>query len=145
MFLLTTDDLDHRKTTRFNVVNNGHEGFRTVEIKWNIFVEADTFSSSSRGSGYPWQAAKLFGKDYRHYSDVIQFPQYPGESATAIEITLRWTGGERSRPIYFYLATVEGLFPRTIKLNNDGQVIPETLLNDGANQEIELPKNFTSP
>lgn len=135
-----TADVAHRKTLQFYVINNGKQSFPDREITWNIYVEQRAVRHTTPEMEF--RRVELFPTIYyRHFSDVLNRPLHPENSGDLLEIMLFWTGGERTTTIYGYLSTEQGVFPRTVRLDADSQLLPESL----ATFEVELPKDFTSP
>lgn len=147
-------ETEYTKTLYFYLVNKGDETFESHGIKWNIFVEVDVISRDelmiNQMGGYKGNAERqeqpiiIHERQYRKYHGLIAFPLYAMEPTQLMWIDLKRRGPTTTR-VYFYLSTGHGRFPHTMKIQANGDPVPESLDTAEAYFYVSLPvrvKNF---
>ena len=123
----TVDASTHRFT--FSVRNTSPRCFNKEEVYWHVFVENEYYVSHEEAKRNTVQSHEIIvdikGKPFRHITGILEAPVFPHRYVQILYVTAK-TPLDRQLDLHYFLSTVHGVFPKTVKLNKNGEEIPET-------------------
>lgn len=110
---------------RFSVENTGRVSFRTDEIYWHVLVDDRLRVEEVNGTSEPVETT-LMGRSFKHFRGLLGSPAFIGRRTDLFSLKVKLPQ-ENEHDLYYFLSTTHGLFPKSVKRNKLGDIVPDTL------------------
>lgn len=111
-------------------------------VYWHVFVEDKHYLRSEAPLSdcvlkSDKKTISIKGKAFRHIRGRLSSPVYVGTYTEVVYIILKAEANEEV-DIYYYLSTAEGIFPKSVRRDKRGHLIPDTFAKVDMFDEIEM-------